>query len=333
MSVKNKVFKNTFAYLVSRPLLAVLTLFFFCFAAPASATDPAFDVPTAQLAAAMDCTPFTHPDKPVVLMVHGYTSSYEHSYKTLYAKVFISEGYDVCGINLPDFALYDMQVSAEYVAYAIQSVYAATGKKVDVIGHSEGVLVTRWALKWWGSVQTMVDDAILLAGPNNGLAATAVCSTFPLCPAAALQFTENSHFMTALNAGNVTPGGISYTSVYSTTDELVPSSSAPLGGTASNIAVQDICPLPLLSLPVRVVTHIGMLDDSVAWALILDAITHDGPAVASRVSSSVCNSLYAPGLTALDAGNAEAGAVADFTLHAGGATTTTTEPPLQPYAQ
>ena len=106
-----------------------------------------------------------------------------------------------------------------------------------------------------------------------------------------------SRFLQALNAGDETPGDISYTSVYSRTDQFVwlangPSDpwteSAKLDG-ASNIAIQDIC-------PGRYVEHIQATYDAAVYAVIMDALTHDGPADASRVDRAVCAQSAMPGV-------------------------------------
>jgi hypothetical protein len=135
-----------------------------------------------------------------------------------------------------------------------------------------------------------------------------------------------SAFLGALNRGDETPGAVSYTNVYSQTDELVePSSTVPMAG-ASNVAVQDVC-------PGRPVHHGGLLDDAVAGALVLDALGHPGPADPSRVGAEVCAQAFMPGVTAEDAisGNAllYSQAAQAFFDHPG----VTAEPPLAAYAR
>jgi triacylglycerol lipase len=81
--------------------------------------------------------------------------------------------------------------------------------------------------------------------------------------------------------------------VRSTTDEIVqptggPHPTAPLKG-ASNIVIQNVC-------PGRATTHIGTGVDSVSYAVLIDAITHPGPANVKRLPKGVCAHPYAPGL-------------------------------------
>jgi hypothetical protein len=69
--------------------------------------------------------------------------------------------------------------------------------------------------------------------------------------------------MGALNSRDETPGDVSYTSVYTITDELVqPCRTAELQGGA-NIKVQDVC-------PGRTVEHIEMVYDASVYAVVLD---------------------------------------------------------------
>jgi hypothetical protein len=139
---------------------------------------------------------------------------------------------------------------------------------------------------------------------------------------------RHSKFVHALNSESETPGSVSYTQLYSLTDELVePSSTAPLSGgsNTANVAVQAVC-------PGRVVHHVGMLEDAIVFDLVLDAMSHPGPTRASAVPMASCLQTLAPAVTPADAisGNAVlyTSAAIAFFQHPG----TTAEPPLKPYA-
>ncbi|MGH8456698.1 MAG: esterase/lipase family protein, partial [Stenotrophobium sp.] len=207
------------------------------------AGEPALQTSQAKLDAGLTCTPFTHPDKPPVLLVHGtFTSGFEQ-YNWTYLPLLADRGYDVCEVTYPDRGLGDQQVSAEYVVNALRRIYAETGRKVAMIGHSQGASMPRWALKWWPSARNAVDDFVQLAGPNHGTTQgpqlTALLSTFGLSnlpvgllPAAIYQFDPGSNFVKAMNAGSETFPNISYTSIYSGFyDELVePVTPVPTAG-------------------------------------------------------------------------------------------------------
>jgi hypothetical protein len=107
-----------------------------------------------------------------------------------------------------------------------------------------------------------------------------------------------------------------------------PSTTAPLGGgaNAANIAIQSIC-------PGRVVHHAGLLSDPAVWELVLDAMTHVGPANAARIDRGVCAQASMPYATipGVLAGNAflYGTAAVAFSDHPG----IRGEPPLEAYAR
>jgi triacylglycerol esterase/lipase EstA (alpha/beta hydrolase family) len=171
------------------------------------------------------------------------------------------------------------------------------GGKVDVIAHSLGGLGTRAAMKWWPDARALVDDLVLVGVMNHGNVQVDVLCSVP-CIAPFWQMKPGSKFLGALNAGDQTPGDVSYTSVYSRTDlgvqpQLPGSATSDLAG-ASNIAVQDLC-------PVRLVDHAQALYDAAIYAVVIDALIHPGPADPARIDRSVCLQLVTPGLDPLQA--------------------------------
>ena len=253
-------------------------------AKPASA-DPALSVPQAQLEAALACpASFTSPaDRQPVLLVHGTGANAEENWSWNYGKVLPELGYDVCTVNLPNRALDDIQVSSEYVVHAILAMSERSGRQVDVLGHSQGGLQPRWAVRWWDAARAAVDDLVTLASPNHGTAA-ADSACVNGCSGAVHQMKQGSAFLAALNAPDETPGAVSYTSIYSLTDELVqpvaPVPTAAFDG-ASNIAIQDLC-------PGRVGEHAFMAADAVAYEMVIDAFVNDGPADPGRFDPLTC---------------------------------------------
>ncbi len=95
----------------------------------------------------------------------------------------------------------------------------------------------------------MVDDLIGLSPSNHGtLDAIPLCEVG--CAASIWQQRSNANFIAALNSGQETFAGISYTDVYTLTDEVVvpnfgPAASSSLhggGGAITNVAIQTVCP-------------------------------------------------------------------------------------------
>ena len=158
-----------------------------------------------------------------------------------------------------------------------------------------------------------------------------LCTT-RLCVPALWQLSIGSNLLKALNADDETPGDVSYTSVYSLTDDLafpqLPQSVSAQGDGATNVAIQSVC-------PARVVDHFQALADAVAYAVVVDAFTHPGPASSSRVNRSVCGQLFLPGVTLDSFAVHFATLYATLVPHLIGLTypPVTTEPPLRCYAQ
>jgi triacylglycerol lipase len=315
-----------------RPLVVLSVVTTVLLAGPASARsagDPPLSIDRAAALAVLHCpTSFARPRTPV-LLVHGTGSTAEESWTHSFAKTLPGAGHDVCTIDLPARALGDIQVAAEYVVVAIEDIAGKTGRHIAVVGHSQGGLEPRWALKWFPSTRALVDDYISLSTPQHGSQdAAGVCAVGPCAPAV-WQQRPGSAFLKALNAGDETPGDeVSYTSIYSLTDEIVPELPPPAtsiiqGG--RSIAVQDVC-------PGRPVNHIGALHDPVTHALVLDALDHAGPADPSRITAATCLGLLAPGLDPSDAAYLQAvglGQAGLNTIVTG--PKSSAEPPLAPY--
>jgi triacylglycerol lipase len=299
-------------------------------ASAAPAADPPLDVPQSALRAALECpSRFAHRDRPPVLLVHGTGITPEESWSWNYAKALPADGFDVCTVRLPDRALGDIQVSTEYVVWAIGRVRALAGRRVAVITHSQGGMEGRWAVRWWAGARAAVDDLIDLASPNHGIYGADGCAQSGNCWPAVWQMREGSAFLRALNGGDETPGTVSYSQLYSQTDELVePSGTVPLAGdpaNTANVAVQQLC-------PGRPIHHVGVIEDPVIYALALDAMTHPGPADPARIDPTLCLQPLMPHITPADAATGNAflygQAALAFFSHPG----TTAEPPLRPYA-
>jgi len=272
-------------------------------------SEPALVTPQATLDASLNCTPFEHPDKPPVLLVHGTFFTGTEQFTLFYTPQLVAMGYDVCIVTYPDRGLGDLQISAEYVVNALRSIYARTGRKVAMIGHSQGATMPRWALKFWPSAREAVSDFVLLAGPNHGtsmaLAFDTTAALFEalglgalpvgLFPEALYQFALDANFITALNTGDETPGDIDYTAIYTQFDELVqpvapvPTAALDFGQNnphVANILLQDTCPAYLVEH-----ATIGTTDP-IAFALAVDAISHSGPADVTRAGgASLCRLL------------------------------------------
>ncbi|MEX1185276.1 MAG: triacylglycerol lipase [Gemmatimonadaceae bacterium] len=106
---------------------------------------------------------------------------------------------------------------AAQLASRIDSVLAATGwDKVDLVTYSMGSLSSRYYLKSLGGVAN-VDAWVSIAGPNHGTQTATQCVQVPACAEA----VPESAFLTALNAGDETPGDVRYATWWSPCDGTI----------------------------------------------------------------------------------------------------------------
>ncbi|HUP90971.1 MAG TPA: alpha/beta fold hydrolase [Solimonas sp.] len=254
-------------------------------------TGPALHVDPSAVEAAIGYPARSGSEHDPVLLLHGTGSTSFESWAATYVPALGAAGYEVYTLNLPGKAYADIQQSTEYLVYAVRRISALTGRNLDLIGHSQGGLEPRWALRFWPDLRGRIDDLVTLAAPHHGtVVSDAYCAAG--CKAAHWQMAPASDFLAALNREVETYPEVSTTSLYSLSDELVepqfPVATSALAG-ASNIAVQDLC-------PGRPVDHVGMMRDGAVFALVMDALTHDGPADVARVDPLACADLLIPGI-------------------------------------
>ena len=267
--------------------------------APINHPGPALQVPESQLSAALRCTPNvrTNPREPI-LLVPGTTLTPEENFSWNYERALNALGLPYCTIELPDKAMGDIQVAGEYVVYALRTMNRFRGRKVQIIGYSQGGMVPRWALRFWPDTRKLVDDDVGLDASNHGTITAESSCAHEGCAPAVWQQRNTAAFIGALNSYQETFPGISYTEIYSWDDEIVvpntseqgSSSLHTGGGEISNIAAQEVC-------PGHFADHLAMGSyDPVGYALALDAITHAGPTEKSRIGIAVCTEAFMPGV-------------------------------------
>lgn len=184
-----------------------------------------------------------------VLLVHGYqgsTTSFDQMQASLLTK----------GIPSIEVVLPGQDNVAN--ANAIKSLITSRGlDTVDIVAHSMGGLSGRWYTKFLGGStgsSPIVAHYISLGTPQYGLYAACLLRTTnggQMCPW--------SSFLSKLNNGDDTPGSTSYTTIYSTTDGLVPTSSSRLDG--GGCFVRDTG-----------VTHNGLLTNTTVFSQIVTAL-------------------------------------------------------------
>ncbi|HET6153285.1 MAG TPA: hypothetical protein VFE15_10025, partial [Marmoricola sp.] len=181
--------------------------------APLNRPGPALSVSRATVAAATVChgNLRTAPGEPVLLSpATGVTPDENYSWN--YERAFNAQHRAWCAVTMPFHTLGDIQTAGEYLVSAIRAMHAAAGRRIAVMGHSQGGMSMRWALRFWPDTRAMVDDVIGMAGSNHGTSALGTLSAKgSKMPPASWQQGANANFIKALNSGTETFKGISYT--------------------------------------------------------------------------------------------------------------------------
>ncbi|HEX4188768.1 MAG TPA: alpha/beta fold hydrolase [Solirubrobacteraceae bacterium] len=241
--------------------------------------------PTASPPGANDwsCKPSAAHPRPVIL-VHGTFVDMSNDWQAL-SPLLYDNGYCVFAFNygssngsgqLGIYATGEISQSAEQLASFVNQVVAATGaRKVDLVGHSQGGMMPRYYLRFLGGA-SKVHTLVGLSPSNHGTtldglftlasAIPGATSFFGLCTACEEQ-AAGSAFLTKLNAGGDTVGGVHYTVIQTANDTVVtPYSSAFLSGrNVTNILLQNQCVLDLGE-------HLSMPYDHIADRDVLNAL-------------------------------------------------------------
>jgi|tagenome__1003787_1003787.scaffolds.fasta_scaffold20498169_1 triacylglycerol lipase len=177
-----------------------------------------------------------------------------------------ADGFQVYIYELPGLGFGDIAASAQALGNYVNGLGFA---KVDVVGHSEGGLVSRYWIKNLGGA-ARVGRYVSLGTPQYGTYVANIiaflglgsCLGIPACQ----QMSIGSPFLNQLNAGDDTPGDVRYTAVRTLEDELVrPVDNAELNDGATNVLVQSACPL-------RVVGHLGLVLDGTVYSIVRQAL-------------------------------------------------------------
>jgi triacylglycerol esterase/lipase EstA (alpha/beta hydrolase family) len=176
-----------------------------------------------------------------VLLVPGYGGG-QGSMRAL-ADLLTAQGRDATIVTVPGDGTGDLTDTAEALDDAAEAALARTGAdSVDVVGYSAGGVVARlWVTDGGADVARRV---VTLGAPHHGttLADLAGDVAPEQCPVGCVQLGTASELLARLNAGDETPEGPTWVSIWSEQDRTVtPPDSARLDG-ALNLAVQDVCP-------------------------------------------------------------------------------------------
>jgi hypothetical protein len=270
---------------------------------PSKATgDAPYSVPEDKLRAAIqipDTFSFGRNGRTPVILIPGTAVPAGTTYNFNFGKLGNSIPVDPVWVNIPRTSLSDAQVNSEYVAYAINYISAiSAGKSVAIMSWSQGGLNVQWALKYWPSTRKVVQDFIAISPDLHGtVVGNLVCPALALlvCVPAFWQQGWESDFIRTLRADGGDSAYVPTTTVYSTFDEIV----QPMFGSNASAILGDVRGVGVKNVHLQtecagkpaggVYTHEGVLYNPLAWAVAIDAITHDGPADLARVDmENVC---------------------------------------------
>lgn len=214
------------------------------------------------------CKPSAAHPRPVIL-VHGLLGNMTDNWPAM-SPLLKNNGYCVfaltygtdpsLGFPLDQLGgLRPIEESAAKLSAFIDRVRAATGAaEVDIVGHSEGTLVSDHVAKFLGGAKR-IGRFVGIAGLYRGTNVAALATLEPLgrrfgvtapfhrrCPAC-VQLLDNSPFIAKLNSGpgGAAVGGVTYTNIVTRYDQLVvPYTSGTLNApNAKNIVLQSRCVL------------------------------------------------------------------------------------------
>lgn len=166
-----------------------------------------------------------------VIFVHGFSG--KGSQWSSMQKNFINHGYPADRLHVFTYNwAQSNKTTAQELAVYVDGVRAQHGvDKVDIVTHSMGGLSSRWYIKHLGGA-AHVDDWVSIGGPNNGTSIANLCS---LALTSCREMQRGSSFINELNAGDPTPGDVTYTTFRSPCDLVIyPVSSTILDGATNH---------------------------------------------------------------------------------------------------
>ncbi|KAK6007932.1 hypothetical protein QM012_004746 [Aureobasidium pullulans] len=280
---------------------------------PRKGSDPKYSVTESSLRSAIYIPPsFTNGKVQPVILMPGTGATGYFTYIGNYISLLTGSSYaDPVWLNIPGYLLNDAQTNAEYAAYAINYIASITGKKVSIIGWSQGNIDIQWAFKYFTSTQKSTRNHIAISPDYSGTVnANLICPVGLPCDPSVLQqqYKGTSNFIDQMRLNGGDSAYVPTTTVYSGLfDEIV----EPQQGTgasaylndARNVGVtnnylQGICPgLPGGSF----YTHEGVLYNPIAFGLVKDALVNGGAGQTSRLDlNTLCNMYLAEGLNVGD---------------------------------
>jgi triacylglycerol lipase len=209
-----------------------------------------------------------------VLLVPGYGGSTDAL--EVLAQALRDEGREAVVVRLAGDGFGDLDEQADVLDRAVDRELQRTGaSSVDVVGYSAGGITVRLWVRDHGGAG-LARRVVTIGSPHHGtdLAGLAGDLAPDTCPVACQQLQPDSDLLRRLNAGDETPAGPLWVSIWTTDDKtVVPPSSAELDG-ALDFTIQSVCPS-------AVVAHGDLPRTPAVIAAVLSELGVDTPAVPS----------------------------------------------------
>ena len=172
-------------------------------------------------------TPASSLAQDPILFVHGYTET-ASVWNTMVGR-FEKDGYAKSALSAYSYNTSQSNVidAEKEVKPRVETLLKNNpgATKVDIVAHSMGSLNSRYYIKNLGG-EAKVDDWVSLGGPNHGTDFANWCFS-----ASCVEMRIGSKFLADLNAGDETPGAVSYGTWWSPCDSIInPDSSVSLSG-------------------------------------------------------------------------------------------------------
>lgn len=249
---------------------------------------------------------FTYGAKPPVVLFPGTGLTGYVSFRGNFIPLLTGvEWADPVWVNVPGLLLEDVQVNAEYAAYALNYIASLTSRNVSIIAWSQGNIDSQWAFKHWPSTRRTTSDHVAISADYKGTVIANVADMSGITNDASLvQQEAGSDLLATLRSNGGDSGYVPTTSVYSGfLDEIV----QPQSGPGASAFLLDARGVGVTNAEAQVVcrgqpgggfySHGGLLASSLAIALAKDALTNEGPGEVSRLDlADVCGAYLAPGL-------------------------------------
>ena len=105
-------------------------------------------MPASAVKSAMVCKGnVAHARHGAILLIPGTFATAEVNWSWNWQKLLPKIGWAACTMTLPKVGAGDIQQNTQYVVSAIRMLATKSGRPIGVMGHSQGGLEARWALK------------------------------------------------------------------------------------------------------------------------------------------------------------------------------------------